>query len=274
MISFALETRIVGCSSTTPCSSAPASSSASRSTTTSTSSSCTRCRRTCSIIAGCAGPSSEITCRRLAGVPYDKDQLPVTVHSTARLAALVASRVKEYVNGHVAPVFPEYAPLHSDYEAWLRDALACMGGRPPCWVSRLLSRGFFRPEGVRSLWRRVQAGRRQNLARQDRAPHEPRAEDLRRFIDPPPQGACRLPHRADQTASPPSRSIRIVDDTLGLLRLCRRRPGGPGYSLRRVRWAPGLTEQELAALVPHHDLRSGPSRVSPWVERRPACVLT
>lgn len=100
--------------------------------------------------------------RHLAIIPYDKDELPATNHSPIRLGARMVKRAKAYINRRAARVFPEYFPLHSDYESWLRGDLHAWA-EDLLFSERALSRGLFRPDGVRSLWRRLQAGREHNL---------------------------------------------------------------------------------------------------------------
>jgi len=95
--------------------------------------------------------------RSLARIPYDKDNLPITGRKASRISARLIQRSKSFVNRYVAPVFPEYATLHADYENWLRNELRDWG------ESILLSertrwRDIFDAEFLRSLWRRHQSG--------------------------------------------------------------------------------------------------------------------
>ncbi len=95
--------------------------------------------------------------RPLGRIPYDKDNLPITDSNVRRLAAMAVNKGKAFVNRQWAGVFPDLTTLHSDYEGWLRTDL-----RP--WAEDLLigeqavNRGLFRPEAVRSLWRRMLSG--------------------------------------------------------------------------------------------------------------------
>jgi asparagine synthase (glutamine-hydrolysing) len=95
--------------------------------------------------------------RPLGRIPYDKDNLPITNRTSRRLVALAVNKGKSFANRHGWHVFPELTTLHSDYEGWLRTDLRS-------WAEALLfgdqavSRGLFRPEAVRSLWRRLLSG--------------------------------------------------------------------------------------------------------------------
>ncbi len=99
---------------------------------------------------------------RLARIPCEKDELPITGTTTGFLAARTAHRAKGAFNRHVRRVFPETSPLHSNYEGWLRNELRAWG-EELLLSSRSASRGFFQPRAVESLWRRHLSGREMNI---------------------------------------------------------------------------------------------------------------
>ncbi len=94
---------------------------------------------------------------QLAPIPYDKDDLPITSGQAALLRAKVTQKGKNFVNRHITPIFPKYHTLYADYENWLRHELSGWG-EDLLLSERTLQRGLFNPDGVRSLWRRHQAG--------------------------------------------------------------------------------------------------------------------
>ncbi len=94
---------------------------------------------------------------RLAPIPYDKDDLPITSGQAALLRAKVTQKGKNFVNRHITPIFPKYHTLYADYENWLRHELGGWG-EDLLLSERTLQRGLFNPDGVRSLWRRHQTG--------------------------------------------------------------------------------------------------------------------
>ncbi len=94
---------------------------------------------------------------KLARIPYDKDNLPITARASARMLAGLIERGKRHLHDAGLRLFPAYATLYADYENWLRREL-----RP--WGEALLlgertrQRGLFDPVFLRSLWQRHQSG--------------------------------------------------------------------------------------------------------------------
>jgi asparagine synthase (glutamine-hydrolysing) len=117
----------------------------------------------------------------LAGIPYDKDDLPITRSRVEHLAAKASRAARAAINKHVGPVFPVRGSLHSDYEGWLRAELRSWG--EDLLISpRARSRGLFRPEAVESLWNRHQSGLEPNFVGKI-APLMTIEMLLRRFLD-------------------------------------------------------------------------------------------
>lgn len=103
---------------------------------------------------------NEVITRRmpsLAMVPYDAtDRLPHT-NPLIRGAHAFTQKLKNRVNRHIAPIFHDRPRLYADYEEYLRTDLR------PCAESilfdrRVVDRGLFRPEAVRTLWDRHISG--------------------------------------------------------------------------------------------------------------------
>lgn len=91
----------------------------------------------------------------LALVPYDHDnRLP---HARLYTLSALWQRGTNWINRHIAPIFPELLTLYADYEEYLRTDLRE-------WVEELLfsphalSRSFFDEETVRTLWQRHLSG--------------------------------------------------------------------------------------------------------------------
>lgn len=117
---------------------------------------------------------------RLARVPYDANELPVTNGSSRTLAALL-QKAKNGINKYVAPVFKPHFTLYADYEGWLRTDL-----RP--WAEgilfdeRTLQRGIFNPAALRSLMDRHLSHRQDGTVGKI-APLITFEMMLRRFVD-------------------------------------------------------------------------------------------
>jgi asparagine synthase (glutamine-hydrolysing) len=124
------------------------------------------------------------TMPRLAQIPYDKDDLPITRSKRSLLMAKAARKFTATINHHVAKLFPEYAILNADYETWLRHELR-EWGEGLLLGERTLQRGFFNPDFLRSLWRRQQSGLEENFIGKI-APLMTWEMMLRRFYDQGP----------------------------------------------------------------------------------------
>lgn len=98
----------------------------------------------------------------VAGVPYDKDALPITGDRGDRFRAEMFKRGKSFINRRFKKIFPEYATLNSDYENWLRGDLK-EWGENILLGEKTLQRGIFRPDFLRSLWQRHQSGLEPNF---------------------------------------------------------------------------------------------------------------
>ncbi|MGB7097134.1 MAG: asparagine synthase-related protein [Anaerolineales bacterium] len=100
--------------------------------------------------------------KHLSKIPYDKDNLPITNNDLTHMVAKVGNSTKSYVNRHLAQLFPDYPTLYADYENWLRGELR-EWGEEILLGERSLSRGFFNPHCLRSLWNRHQSGLEVNM---------------------------------------------------------------------------------------------------------------
>lgn len=98
----------------------------------------------------------------LCSVPYDKDDLPVARSEVGRLAAKARRRATSFFNRAVRPIFPEYATLNADYDAWLRGELRDWGHDLLLGPSAR-RRALFDRESVEALWRRQQSGHEPNF---------------------------------------------------------------------------------------------------------------
>lgn len=98
----------------------------------------------------------------LSKIPYDKDNLPVTGNNLSYLAAKVKNSVKANLNRYIAPVFPDYQTLYADYENWLRGELREWGEEILLGESTV-SRGYFNPSFLNSIWHRQQSGLEVNI---------------------------------------------------------------------------------------------------------------
>jgi len=99
---------------------------------------------------------------RLAKVPYDKDDLPVTSNDLALASARVMQKLRSRFNRHVAEIFPRYKTLHSDYESWLRQELRDWG-HEIFLGDRILQRKTYDPASLESLWARLQSAIESNI---------------------------------------------------------------------------------------------------------------
>lgn len=98
----------------------------------------------------------------LAGVPYDKDDLPITGGGIKRVGAKLAKRAKRYTNRQFKALFSQHTTLYADYENWLRSDLYD-------WGAELMlghctqERGIFNPLFMQALWERHQSGLEVNI---------------------------------------------------------------------------------------------------------------
>lgn len=98
----------------------------------------------------------------LAGVPYDKDDLPITGGGIKRVGAKLAKRAKRYTNRRFKGLFSQHTTLYADYENWLRGDLYD-------WGAELMlghctqERGIFNPLFMQALWERHQSGLEVNI---------------------------------------------------------------------------------------------------------------
>ncbi len=95
--------------------------------------------------------------RPLAGVPYNKDDLPITDYEPIRLAAKLLQKGKKYFHHRLTRLFPERSTLYADYENWLRHELR-EWGEGILLGERTLQRDIFNPELLKALWNHHQAG--------------------------------------------------------------------------------------------------------------------
>lgn len=100
--------------------------------------------------------------KHLSKIPYDKDNLPVTSSNLSHLGAKVSNSVKSNVNRYIAPVFPDHPTLYADYENWLRGELREWGEEILLGESSL-TRGYFNPSFLKSIWHRHQSGLEVNM---------------------------------------------------------------------------------------------------------------
>jgi asparagine synthase (glutamine-hydrolysing) len=94
---------------------------------------------------------------RLARVPYDKDNLPITNNNMSYLSFKLLQKCKSAVNRYLRPMFPEHASLNADYEYWLRSELR-EWGEGIMLGKQIQERDIFNPEFLRSLWQRHLSG--------------------------------------------------------------------------------------------------------------------
>jgi asparagine synthase (glutamine-hydrolysing) len=94
--------------------------------------------------------------RPLAGVPYDKDDLPITGNKLAGATAKLVKKGQSLANC-ITPLFPKHTTLYADYENWLRHELR-EWGEHILLGPQTLQRNIFNPEFLRSLWARHQSG--------------------------------------------------------------------------------------------------------------------
>lgn len=94
---------------------------------------------------------------RLASIPYDKDDMPITNSQLRQMSARLQKKGKSLINRAVAPVFAQSTTLYADYENWLRGELRPWG-EALLLDERTLNRGLFNPDFVRSIWARHLSG--------------------------------------------------------------------------------------------------------------------
>jgi asparagine synthase (glutamine-hydrolysing) len=117
----------------------------------------------------------------LAGIPYDKDMLPLYENRAVQGMYKLVNKGKLFVNRNVAPVFKDLGTLNSDYENWLRGGLSeWLEGI--LFSERTLQRGIFNPDFLSSLWNRQLTGLEVNIIGKI-APIITYELMLRRFID-------------------------------------------------------------------------------------------
>lgn len=93
----------------------------------------------------------------LAGIPYDKDNLPISATGHRRRLAQLTQKVARRLR-----LAPDLSPLNVDYENWLRHELRAWG-EEVLFGAAPRAHAIFDLEFVRSLWRRHQAGRESNF---------------------------------------------------------------------------------------------------------------
>ena len=95
---------------------------------------------------------------RLALIPEAKSGLIFTHRRGRRVWHFVATRLKQRVNRHIAPIFRQPTSLYADYENWLRHELR-QWAEQLLFDGRLAARGMFEPAAVKSLFDRHMSGR-------------------------------------------------------------------------------------------------------------------
>ena len=100
--------------------------------------------------------------KHMSKIPYDKDNLPITRNKFSYLAAKLSNSVRSNVNRLISPVFPEYLTLYADYENWLRGELRAWG-EEILLGEGTLSREYFNPSFLKSIWHRHQSGLEVNM---------------------------------------------------------------------------------------------------------------
>jgi len=102
------------------------------------------------------------TMPELAKIPYDKDMLPISGNSFSQNLSTLLKKGKSYVNRNISPIFKDYAPLHSDYESWLRCDLRTWA-EELLFSDRTLERGIINREFLHSIWNRLLSGLEPNI---------------------------------------------------------------------------------------------------------------
>jgi asparagine synthase (glutamine-hydrolysing) len=94
---------------------------------------------------------------RLAYIPYDHDELLPTTQPVIRQIHTLGVKVKNRINRHLAPIFPQRFTLYADYEKYLRCELRT-------WAEEILfdrrtaERGIFDPNFLHTLMQRHVSG--------------------------------------------------------------------------------------------------------------------
>jgi asparagine synthase (glutamine-hydrolysing) len=96
----------------------------------------------------------------LALVPIEKDGFLPTEHRLIRNIHMVSQKAKRRFNKHIYPLFYERFTLPSDYERWLRGDLRNWA-EAILFDDRMMNRGIFNPDFIRSIWARHQSGQEQ-----------------------------------------------------------------------------------------------------------------
>ncbi|MBZ0277136.1 MAG: hypothetical protein K8I60_13380 [Anaerolineae bacterium] len=99
---------------------------------------------------------------QLAGIPYDKDGLPITQSGLRRVGAKIINRTKRLSHQRFPNLFPQYTTLYADYENWLRGELYDWG-KDLLLGEQTRQRGIFNPVFLQSLWERHQSGLEVNI---------------------------------------------------------------------------------------------------------------
>ncbi len=89
----------------------------------------------------------------LAMVPRESTDQLITDHRVIRLGHALLQKVKNRINRHLAPIFPQKVSLYADYENWLRTDLRDWA-ESILLGKRTLERGIFNPDALRALWER------------------------------------------------------------------------------------------------------------------------
>lgn len=94
----------------------------------------------------------------LAMVPRESTDQLITDRRVIRSGHALIQKVKNRVNRHIAPIFPQKVSLYADYENWLRTDLRDWA-ESILFDKRTLERGIFNPDALRALWERHLSGR-------------------------------------------------------------------------------------------------------------------
>ena len=73
---------------------------------------------------------------------------------------MFSQKAKRRFNRHVYPLFRERFTLAFDYENWLRDDLRNWA-EAILFDNRMMDRGIFNPDFIRSIWAQHQSGQKQ-----------------------------------------------------------------------------------------------------------------
>lgn len=106
----------------------------------------------------------ELICSKmpgLAGVPYAKDDLPIS-DNPARFLQKLALKGMKLINGRFGGLFEQPCVFYADYESWMRDELKDWAENI-LFGPKMMERGIFNPSYLKSMWARLQSGREANL---------------------------------------------------------------------------------------------------------------